>query len=220
MASSQLVFAKRGSDVARVHNELGTTTRKSIFADGLIIARRNPSEKGIFADVSGCPSVKVVQKIQLRTVYADGPTSVSDEGDVLYVFPKDYRAKLATKSVRIKLEPLFEKAKAATEYLVRVSFGTALIASIVIVYTTIIAILSSRSEEDNRGRRGRSYDTGFTFYLSPTDLFWFTETARARIEKAGGECLTFDQLALRAPLGQNTFPPPPPPPLQLRFLPP
>ncbi|CAH9119819.1 unnamed protein product [Cuscuta epithymum] len=27
----------------------------------------------------------------------------------------------------------------------------------------------------------------------------FTKTARARIEKAGGECLTFDQLALRAP---------------------
>uniref|UniRef100_F6H6W6 Large ribosomal subunit protein uL15/eL18 domain-containing protein n=1 Tax=Vitis vinifera TaxID=29760 RepID=F6H6W6_VITVI len=33
----------------------------------------------------------------------------------------------------------------------------------------------------------------------------FTERARARIEKAGGECLTFDQLALRAPLGQNTL---------------
>ena len=32
----------------------------------------------------------------------------------------------------------------------------------------------------------------------------FTETVRARIVKAGGECLTFDQLALRAPLGQNT----------------
>lgn len=32
----------------------------------------------------------------------------------------------------------------------------------------------------------------------------FTETARARILKAGGECLTFDQLALRAPIGQNT----------------
>ncbi|THU55295.1 hypothetical protein C4D60_Mb11t05080 [Musa balbisiana] len=26
----------------------------------------------------------------------------------------------------------------------------------------------------------------------------------ARILKAGGECLTFDQLALRAPIGQNT----------------
>merc|ERR1719517_397203 len=32
----------------------------------------------------------------------------------------------------------------------------------------------------------------------------FTETARARITKAGGECLTFDKLALRAPLGQGT----------------
>lgn len=120
----------------------------------------------------------------------------------------------------------------ATEYVVRVSFGTALIASIVIVYTTIIALLSSRryldvnpcfsvvpfdwleelfflpktqqeirivlssrfhdnhiiydckmltrfffpfrnSDEDNRGRRGgRSYDSAFTFYLSPSDLFW------------------------------------------------
>merc|ERR1711920_213181 len=32
----------------------------------------------------------------------------------------------------------------------------------------------------------------------------FTETARARIVKAGGECVTFDKLALRSPLGQGT----------------
>ena len=32
----------------------------------------------------------------------------------------------------------------------------------------------------------------------------FTATARARILKAGGECLTLDQLALRAPTGSNT----------------
>jgi large subunit ribosomal protein L18e len=32
----------------------------------------------------------------------------------------------------------------------------------------------------------------------------FTATARARIEKAGGETLTLDQLALRAPTGTNT----------------
>jgi len=31
----------------------------------------------------------------------------------------------------------------------------------------------------------------------------FTKTARAKILKAGGECLTFDQLALRAPTGTN-----------------
>ena len=32
----------------------------------------------------------------------------------------------------------------------------------------------------------------------------FTEDARARIVKAGGECLTFDQLALQSPTGSNT----------------
>lgn len=32
-----------------------------------------------------------------------------------------------------------------------------------------------------------------------------TEGARARILKAGGEVLTFDQLALRAPRGENTI---------------
>jgi len=32
----------------------------------------------------------------------------------------------------------------------------------------------------------------------------FTEAARASIVKAGGECLTFDKLALRAPLGKGT----------------
>lgn len=33
----------------------------------------------------------------------------------------------------------------------------------------------------------------------------FTGTARARIEKAGGEVLTLDQLALRSPTGANTM---------------
>merc|ERR1712137_502464 len=33
----------------------------------------------------------------------------------------------------------------------------------------------------------------------------FTATARARIVKAGGECMTFDQLALRCPTGSGTI---------------
>lgn len=33
----------------------------------------------------------------------------------------------------------------------------------------------------------------------------FTATARARIEKAGGECLTIDQLAMKSPTGANTL---------------
>ena len=33
----------------------------------------------------------------------------------------------------------------------------------------------------------------------------FTETARARIIKAGGKCLTLDQLVMTAPTGTNTL---------------
>ena len=33
----------------------------------------------------------------------------------------------------------------------------------------------------------------------------FTNTARAKLAKAGGTCLTFDQLALKSPLGENTM---------------
>lgn len=32
----------------------------------------------------------------------------------------------------------------------------------------------------------------------------FAEGARNRIEKAGGECITFDKLAVRSPRGKNT----------------
>jgi len=32
----------------------------------------------------------------------------------------------------------------------------------------------------------------------------FSKTARARIVKVGGQCLTFDQLALKRPTGSNT----------------
>ncbi|KAG6596569.1 putative protein, chloroplastic, partial [Cucurbita argyrosperma subsp. sororia] len=128
---------------------------------------------GDVASRAGLKLNEAQKALQALAADTNGFLEVSDEGDVLYVFPKDYRSKLAAKSFWIKFEPLIEKSKAAAEYLVRVSFGTALIASIVLVYTTIIALISSRSEEDNRGRRGRSYDSGFTFYLSPTDLFWY-----------------------------------------------
>lgn len=142
---------------------------------------------GDVASKGGLKLNEAQKALQALAADTNGFLEVSDEGDVLYVFPKDYRAKLAAKSFRIKLEPFVEKAKSAAEYIVRVSFGTALIASIVLVYTTIIALLSSRSDEDNRGRRGgRSYDSGFTFYLNPADLFWYWDPyyyRRRRIQK-------------------------------------
>jgi len=33
----------------------------------------------------------------------------------------------------------------------------------------------------------------------------FTETARARVTKAGGKCMTLDELVMQAPTGTNTL---------------
>nr|XP_027066949.1 uncharacterized protein At5g03900, chloroplastic-like [Coffea arabica] len=145
---------------------------------------------GDVASKAGLQFNEAQKALQALAADTEGFLEVSDEGDVLYVFPKDYRSKLAAKSFSIRIEPLLEKAKLGAEYLVRVSFGTALIASIVVVYTTIIAVLSSRSDEDNRGRRSRSYDTGFTFYFSPTDLFWYWDPyyyRRRRLREDSGD---------------------------------
>ncbi|KAG8376722.1 hypothetical protein BUALT_Bualt09G0093400 [Buddleja alternifolia] len=144
---------------------------------------------GDVASKAGLKLNEAQKALQALAADTNGFLEVSDEGDVLYVFPKDYQSKLAAKSLRIKVEPLLEKGKMAAEYLVRVSFGTALIASIVLVYTTIIAIASSSRESDNRGRRGRSYDTGFSFYLNPADLFWYWDPyyyRRRRVREGDG----------------------------------
>ncbi|KAI7747527.1 hypothetical protein M8C21_016729 [Ambrosia artemisiifolia] len=97
-------------------------------------------------DVAGMAGIKLIEAQRaLQAIAADtnGFLEVSDEGDILYMFREDYRSKLASKSLWIKTEPLLEKLKSSAEYLVRVTFGTALIASILIVFTTIIAILTS-----------------------------------------------------------------------------
>jgi hypothetical protein len=78
---------------------------------------------------------------------------VSDAGDVLYVLPQNFKAIIQGRSVLLKLEPALARAKAAAGYVVRVSFGSALVASIVLVSLTIIAILTAASSSDRDDRR-------------------------------------------------------------------
>ncbi|PRQ23128.1 hypothetical protein RchiOBHm_Chr6g0257921 [Rosa chinensis] len=57
---------------------------------------------------------KAQNALQALATDTEGFLEVSDEGDVLYVFPKDYRAKLLAKLFRLRIEPLLEKAKELT----------------------------------------------------------------------------------------------------------
>lgn len=64
-------------------------------------------------------------------------------------------------------------AKAGLEYLVRVAFGTALIASVCAVYIAIAAIASGSSDRDDRQRGGGGYYSGPRVFFDLTDLLWY-----------------------------------------------
>ena len=75
---------------------------------------------------------------------------VSDLGDVLYVLPSNFKQIIAGKSWLLRAEPFLQKVRDASAYLVRVTFGTALITSVILVWVTIVAILSSSGKDDDR----------------------------------------------------------------------
>uniref|UniRef100_A0A7C9DD18 Iron-sulfur cluster biosynthesis family protein n=1 Tax=Opuntia streptacantha TaxID=393608 RepID=A0A7C9DD18_OPUST len=148
---------------------------------------------GDVASKAGLKLNEAQKALQALAADTDGFLEVSDEGDVLYVFPKDYRSKLAAKSLRMKIEPWAEKAKSAAEYLIRVSFGTTLVASIVLVFTAIFAIMASGGSDDDNRRRRRSFDSGVNFYFYPTDLFWYWDRDyyRRRPKQGNSEGMNF-----------------------------
>jgi hypothetical protein len=107
----------------------------------------------------------------LNALAADTGASleVSSAGDLTYVFPRSTRGILGSKSFKMRMEPLVNGTKNFASYLFRVAFGTSLVASVMIVYTAIFALLSSKSNDDrDSSRRG-----GPSFYISPYDLFWY-----------------------------------------------
>ena len=75
---------------------------------------------------------------------------VSDQGDVLYSMPTNFKQIITGKSWLLRAEPLLQKIQEALAYLVRVTFGTALITSVVVVWVTIVAILPSSDKDNDR----------------------------------------------------------------------
>lgn len=98
---------------------------------------------------------------------------MSDAGDVLWVLPPNFKAIIRGRSWLLRLEPVLAGARSAADYVVRVSFGTTLVASVVLVTATIFAILtaSQSSDRDNRRCAPKTVsDTRWSMHLSPVAL--------------------------------------------------
>lgn len=69
-----------------------------------------------------------------------GHLQVTDTGEVIYVLAPDFRQILLRKSVRLQFKAWFDRFWTVGFYLVRISFGVLLVASIAVVYLAILAI--------------------------------------------------------------------------------
>ena len=102
----------------------------------------------------------------------DGVSVASNaDGDLVYSFPAGVRRALAGRSWRARGRDTWNAAKPALQTAGRVTFGVALITSVVAVYAAIFALQASSSSDDNRGRSSARMPM-FNPYFSPLDLFF------------------------------------------------
>jgi flagellar basal body-associated protein FliL len=102
---------------------------------------------------------------------AGGHLQVTDSGDILYQFPKNFRTILRNRFWRLRLQELWQKIWGTLFYLIRISFGIILIISIIVMFLAIVAILIAVNSKDGDSNSGGDRDGG-GFFFFPTDIFW------------------------------------------------
>ncbi|MEO1340214.1 MAG: hypothetical protein AAFV28_03490 [Cyanobacteria bacterium J06635_13] len=110
---------------------------------------------------------------------AGGHLQVAESGDVVYLFPKKFRSILRNKYWQLRWQQTWQKIWRVLFYIIRISFGIILIASILLMMIAIVAILiAANSSSDEREGNGRGYGGGFgggffmpRFWIG--DIFWW-----------------------------------------------
>ncbi|WP_445173001.1 hypothetical protein [Microcoleus sp.] len=108
---------------------------------------------------------------------AGGNLQVAESGDIAYLFPKNFRDILRNKFLRLQLQEWWQKIWRVLFYLIRISFGIVLVASILLIFVAITLLLSN-SDSNNGGGGGEGGGGGgrgggfFFFPYFWNDLLW------------------------------------------------
>ncbi|OUL36840.1 hypothetical protein BV372_05595 [Nostoc sp. T09] len=102
---------------------------------------------------------------------AGGHLQVAESGDIVYLFPQDFRSNLRNKYLQLRFQEWWQKVWGALFYLIRISFGIFLIASIALITVTIIIIITAMNSDRDSDNRGSNYGGGGFFFFP--DLFWY-----------------------------------------------
>ena len=109
---------------------------------------------------------------------AGGNLQVAESGDIAYLFPNNFRDILRNKFLRLQLQEWWQKIWRILFYLIRISFGIVLVASILLIFVAITILLSSSGSDNNGGGGGEGGGGGgrgggfFFFPYFWNDLLW------------------------------------------------
>jgi len=147
------------------------------------ISNRSGGGKVIASDVATRAGVSLSQARKDLTTLASlsrGDIAVSSDGELMYEFPPNLSSVLSQNSAKFKSIQTFEKIWPSLFWGIRVSFGVALLASVVLIFSTLLFInSSSSSSDDDRRRDDRGGDRGMNFGgsmiwgPSPFDFFYY-----------------------------------------------
>ena len=120
---------------------------------------------------AGLNVVEANQSLLALASDAGGHLQVADSGDIVYLFPQNFRAILRNKYFRLRLQEWWKKVWSVLFYLIRTSFLIFLIVSITLIIIAIYIITTSANSDRNGNNRGNSFGGGGFFYFP--NLFWY-----------------------------------------------
>ena len=118
---------------------------------------------------------------------AGGHLQVAESGDIAYLFPNNFPDILRNKFWRLQLQEWWQKIWRILFYLIRISFGIVLVASLLLIFVAIAILLSSGSDNNNGGggwgRQGRRLFL-LSLLLERLNLAILLESRRTFLPKA------------------------------------
>lgn len=104
---------------------------------------------------------------------AGGHLQVAETGDIVYLFPKNFRAILQNKYWRLRLQESWQKVWRVLFYLIRISFGIVLLISIALILVAItIIITATNRDNDDHGNSGGSGSMYIPSVWIGPEWFW------------------------------------------------
>lgn len=119
-------------------------------------------------DVAGIAGLNVnlaQQGLLTLASAAGGHLQVAQSGEIVYLFPKNLRAVVRNKFLRLRLQEWGQTVWKVLFYLIRISFGIILLVSIALVAITIYIILTAATKDDRS-------DVVAPHYWIGSDWFW------------------------------------------------